>query len=454
VLEYGTYWFAKNPNARLSRILFHAGNRPPLAKLTASRTVGGAPLAVQLSARESMDHDPADTLVYSWSFDGRATAQGRDVAHTFTTPGTHTVRLTVRDPAGATGEAVQQVLVGNTPPEVSVRVDGNRSFFWDAASVAYRVDASDAEDGRLGRGLDPKQVRVTLEYQPRGVARARAQAGHQADPPGLALMRQSDCMACHGVDRASVGPSFRQVAERYAGGAGADSAEARLVRKVIAGGSGAWGDRVMPAHPGMQGSVATEMVRYIRSLASGGAVLPPAGTARLDRHQPGETGAYVLTARYVDRARNGIGPLEGTAQVVLRSPLVRAAEVTDVGSIGVAPGKAADGQERPLATAYASGAYLRFGPTDLTGVGGVRLALQSLGHPVTVELRAGGVDGRLLASAAAPAAAREAWVEAHVPVSAAGEHDLFIVLRSTARELGQWNPLGRLDTVRFERASP
>jgi cytochrome c len=375
------------------------------------------------------------------------------VTHTFTTPGTHTVRLTARDPHGATAESVQQVLVGNAPPAVRLVLGGNRSFFWDdAPTVDYRADVADAEDGRLGSGIDPGRLRVTLDYRPQGVAPAPAAGGHQADPPGLALMRRSDCMACHGVDQASVGPGFRAVAQRYAG---AEGAEARLTDKVVAGGSGVWGDRVMPAHPGLPRDVVREMVRYVLSLAGAGTVLPTSGTARLDRHRPGEGGAYVLSARYVDRAHNGIGPLEGVDEVVLRSPLVRAADVVDVGSIGVARGPGADGTERPLATAYASGAYLHLGLTDLTGVSAVRVALQSMGHRVTVELRAGAAEGRtLVASALAPAGARDAWVEARVPVRAAGEHDLFLVLRSTARDLGQWNPLTRLDAIRFERGTP
>jgi len=451
VLEYGTYWFARNPNARLSRIVYHAGNRPPIAKLVASRTVGAAPLTVRLSAAGSTDYDPGDTLRYAWSFDGGESASGREVTHTFRAPGAHTVRLTVRDPAGARATAEQQVLVGDAPPEVHLRVDGNRSFYWDGAAVAYRADASDAEDGTLGRGIDPSQVRVTLDYRPQGVSRAAAAApGHQADAPGLALIRRSDCLACHGVDQASVGPSFRMVAQRYAG---RDSAVLDgLVRKVINGGSGVWGQREMAAHPQLPNDVVREMVRYVLSLASPGAVLPTAGTARLDRHRADEGGAYVLTARYVDRARNGVGPIEAVDEVVLRSPLVRAADVPDVRGIGVAPGPGVDGHERPLATAYASGAYLHLGPTDVTGIGEVRVSVQSLGHPVTVELRAGGADGERLGTSATLNAAQDAWAEARLPFGATtGERDLYVVLRSDAPDLGQFNPLARVDVVRFER---
>ncbi|AHG92739.1 PKD domain containing protein (plasmid) [Gemmatirosa kalamazoonensis] len=450
VLEYGTYWFAKNPNARLSRIVYHAGNRPPIARISASRTVGAAPLTVRLSAAGSTDYDPGDTLRYAWSIDGRAVATGAEVTRTLSAPGAHTVRLTVRDPAGATGTAEQRLLVGNTPPQVSIRLDGNRSFYWDSASVPYRVEASDAEDGSLGRGIAPSRVRVTLDYQATGVSRAPA-AGHQAEAPGLALIRRSDCLACHGVDQASLGPSFRMVAQRYAG---RDSALDRLVSKVIAGGSGNWGNRVMAAHPTLSRDVARQMVSYVLSLASPGTVLPTSGALRLDRHRGDGAGAYVLTARYVDQARAGVGPLEAVAEVVLRSPLLHAGDVTDVKGIGVSPGRGADAQERPIATAYDPGAWLHLGPTDLTGVGGVSVGLQTLGHAVTVELRADSAGGAVLGTSSVAPAANEAWTTARVPLDLSGERDLYVVLRSDAPDLGQFNPMARVDVVRFEKRAP
>ena len=70
VLEYGTYWNAKNANARLSRITYHPGNRPPVAKLVASRTVGAAPLTVELSADSSFDRDPNDSIHFTWTIPG------------------------------------------------------------------------------------------------------------------------------------------------------------------------------------------------------------------------------------------------------------------------------------------------------------------------------------------------------------------------------------------------
>jgi len=58
-----------------------------------------------------------------------------------------------------------------------------------------------------------------------------------------ALANKSGCLACHAVDKKIVGPSYKQVAEKYRGDKGA---EAKLVEKVKKGGSGVWGQIPMP----------------------------------------------------------------------------------------------------------------------------------------------------------------------------------------------------------------
>jgi cytochrome c len=217
VLEYGTYWNAKNPNARLSRITYHPGNRPPVAHLAASRRVGAAPLTVELSADSSVDRDPGDSVRFTWSIPDAGEREGARVSHTFTTPGVKRVRLVARDRAGATSEAATEILVGNAPPTVAIDVTGNRSFYWGNAGVAYAVRATDPEDGTLGRGIDPARVNVSLSYGPAGAGASSAARGHQpaaAEPDGLVRMRGSDCLACHGIDQASVGPSYTSVAQR------------------------------------------------------------------------------------------------------------------------------------------------------------------------------------------------------------------------------------------------
>lgn len=64
----------------------------------------------------------------------------------------------------------------------------------------------------------------------------------QADD-GLALAKKSNCTMCHNVDNKVMGPSFKEVAAKYAGQA---DAQAKLEAKVRSGGSGSFSGK-MPA---------------------------------------------------------------------------------------------------------------------------------------------------------------------------------------------------------------
>lgn len=61
----------------------------------------------------------------------------------------------------------------------------------------------------------------------------------------LALARSKNCMSCHAVERKLLGPSFKDVAAKYKGNAGASDMLATKIRK---GGSGVWGAVPMPAN--------------------------------------------------------------------------------------------------------------------------------------------------------------------------------------------------------------
>ena len=450
VLEYGTYWNAKNPNARLSRITYHPGNRPPVAKLVASRTVGAAPLTVELSADSSFDRDPDDSVRFTWSIAGAPDRDGARITQTFATPGRHHVRLRVRDTHGAVTEAATDILVGNAPPTVTIGVEGNRSFYRDGETLAYEVHVVDPEDGILRRGIDSSRVLITMSFGPGGVAppQAPASAGAQAAavPVGLALIRKSDCLACHGVDNASVGPSYTAVAQRYGGH---PEAFVQLVTKIATGGTGAWGDRVMPPHPAIPESDRRAMVAYILSLRSN--KLPPRGRVPLAVHANSRDGAYRLQAIYADQPRNGIGPLADTAVIILRSPRVPAATATALRNVGLTSGQGADGTTHMLATAYADTSSFSLGRLDLTRIGRVTIDFHGTEgrHPFTVELRDGSPRGALLGSADVRPAG-DAWTMQSIAVSSPGEHALYVVLRSPDRDVGQFDPMVTIDALRFE----
>ena len=60
----------------------------------------------------------------------------------------------------------------------------------------------------------------------------------------LALATSKNCMACHAVDKKMVGPSYKDVAAKYAG---QKDAVDKLATKIIKGGSGVGGPVPMPA---------------------------------------------------------------------------------------------------------------------------------------------------------------------------------------------------------------
>ena len=62
---------------------------------------------------------------------------------------------------------------------------------------------------------------------------------------GQALAQKNGCLACHSIDKKVLGPAFKDVAAKYKGD---KTAEAKMVAKVKAGGSGVWGPMPMPAN--------------------------------------------------------------------------------------------------------------------------------------------------------------------------------------------------------------
>ncbi|QEC67724.1 c-type cytochrome [Panacibacter ginsenosidivorans] len=77
---------------------------------------------------------------------------------------------------------------------------------------------------------------------------------------GLALIAKSNCLTCHKVSEKLIGPAYDSVAAKYAG---VDTAVTYLAKKVIAGGSGVWGNVPMTAHPELSQADAEQMVKYI-----------------------------------------------------------------------------------------------------------------------------------------------------------------------------------------------
>ena len=90
-----------------------------------------------------------------------------------------------------------------------------------------------------------------------------AAAGLVAATPALAdmaLATAKNCMACHAVDKKLVGPSYKDVAAKYAG---QQDAVEKLSTKVIKGGSGVWGPIPMPANAQVTPDEAKKLIAWI-----------------------------------------------------------------------------------------------------------------------------------------------------------------------------------------------
>lgn len=83
-----------------------------------------------------------------------------------------------------------------------------------------------------------------------------------------ALAKSKNCLACHAIDKKIVGPSYKDVAKRYAGRAGS---EAALAEKILKGGKGAWAKELgaampMPPNTLVKPEEATRLVLWILGL--------------------------------------------------------------------------------------------------------------------------------------------------------------------------------------------
>ena len=119
--------------------------------------------------------------------------------------------------------------------------------------------------------LSAKPAQADAPQQPTSTAPVAgvAEVPQTSSLAGQALVQASDCLRCHGMDRRYVGPSFRQIADRYR--AQPDAAN-YLARKIREGSVGVWGRTVMPRHPQVNEAQSSDMARWLLSL-------PPAQVA-------------------------------------------------------------------------------------------------------------------------------------------------------------------------------
>jgi len=74
-----------------------------------------------------------------------------------------------------------------------------------------------------------------------------------------ALAKKHNCLACHQVDKKSVGPAYKDIAAKYKG----QNVAAKLEEKVRKGGQGAWGAIPMPPNAAVPDADIKKLVDWI-----------------------------------------------------------------------------------------------------------------------------------------------------------------------------------------------
>ena len=207
VLEYGNGWFHKNPDAGLVRIDYNRGNRAPeITKVNASKSFGPLPLAVTFTAAAKDPED--DKMSYTWNL-GNGVTKKTDLpklVYTYTKKGNYNATVEVSDDQGAkVSSKVVPVFAG--------------------ALISPLAKSDNA--------------------------------------PGKVLMLSLDCKTCHKIAEKSVGPAFTDVAKKYPH---SKATIDKLSQKVINGGTGVWGDVVMPAHSALKPADAKQIISWILTL--------------------------------------------------------------------------------------------------------------------------------------------------------------------------------------------
>lgn len=453
-LEYGTGWFSQNANATLSRIEYIKGNRAPKAEITADKTIGADPLTVNFAGRNSIDYD-GDALTYKWIFgDGGEESTEINPSYTFNESGKYKVQLMVTDSEGKVATTETEIMVGNELPQLSWQITkGNSSFYWPDApvNINYKVDVSDAEDGKLSDGsLDASKVIVSFDYLAEGNDKVLAMKDHSDmtdaaySSIGKNLINGSDCMACHKETEKSIGPSYLDIANKYASDSGATE---MLAKKIINGGSGNWGEVAMAAHPGLSAKEAMQMVEYILSLSDSEkpkkSEFPTSGSYNSDLHIGSKTkGTYILTASYTDQGGGEIEGLNAQQTFLLRYPKIEA-ETFDEGSsqkMNVPAGTIPDLDEALSIAIGQKDTYFMFKNIDLTEVKAVKgrfAVAPGIIKGGNVEFRLGSIDGELIGTILVEVGLTEFGLkefQTNFIKSVDGQHDLYVVFRTTDKD--------------------
>ena len=431
LIEYGTTW-GKNENAKLVRIDYIRGNRPPVAKISADQTAGKAPLTIKLSSEGSMDPDDGDSLTYEWRKlpgDGSILSKEANPTLTLQDFGNVQISLTILDRNGAMDVKTIPISVGNGPPTVKIISPQDGDFFEFGKPIEWLVEVSDEEDA----SINPKRIKVAHQV-------VSAQSNNQPSNllieahPGLSSMKASDCFNCHSVEQQLVGPSFSAISLKYEG---VKKARNEAAQRIVNGSSGVWGQIPMMPHPQHSIKVAREMVDWIFALGQEEDTVQRGNSGTLIVHKPSDAkkanrSLLLLEASYVDSGALPVAPLSGSQLIQLRT--------RDLPGIVADSHKGLKLSEKEVGH-IGHGSYLCYQGINLTDIRQIIAYVASAGTGGEIQLRLGSMDGQLIGKVeVTPNGSWSEYFDQPINISpTSGRHDLYVCFDKPGVRSGMMN---------------
>lgn len=182
----------------------------------------------------------------------------------------------------------------NNPPVVTIINPKPGDKINGETAVRYTIHVSDKEDGDTRFDEIPVNE-ILLEIT--AVNDTSATTATKTNLSGLHGMMKSNCMNCHAFDAKLIGPSFKEIANRYD-----KSSIHQLVSHVRDGSTGIWGDIPMPTHHELSDDQTKAMVEWILSRKHDSTTNYFLGTEGSFRLTPSANASYLrLTASYLDK---------------------------------------------------------------------------------------------------------------------------------------------------------
>ena len=392
LLEYGKGWFAQNKDSGLSYIKYNGDNLPPtIAQVQVDHVSGSNPLVVNVEVTATDLEDDPITYRYDMGNGDIVETADATISYTYEEPGQYNIHVEAIDDKEMVGAGMPlSVVSGNTAPDVEISLNGgNSSFYLPGVPVEYSITVSDVEDGTT---LDPSKLFVSVDYIA-GYDEAALNTGHQVISDaamGESLIKGLDCLACHKAAGKSIGPSYTDIALRYQD---KSNNTGYLVKTILDGSTGVWGETSMPAHPDLSEADAQLIAKYIESLGGQkNSSLPPSGKITPPPGAEGKT--MVISASYTDNGHEGVLALTGAQKIALNNSSFDMGNVVDVDAFNPV-----EFSGMKLLILPRNGGSFAFENMDLSGVKSVNILAgwqSAPGKGFELEIRAGSPTGTLL----------------------------------------------------------